>query len=192
MSRPKYAEGDRTAREKLVHAFWAKLAEGSYATLSVVGLCQQAGVNKNTFYYHFENIDELAALAAEDLFESQFLCAMVEAISGKAPLPGCFAENAFREKLDRVCLLAADESSPTLKFMLRDAVAKAWTSAFALAHDTFDLKEQASFEFVLGGFLGVLAFRARSGCNFSFEDAVAASYSSHALDIVRSLPHRQG
>lgn len=57
MPRPHYKKGDDTARDKLEAAFWDALAEGPYEGISVVGLCRAAGVNKNTFYYHFDNID---------------------------------------------------------------------------------------------------------------------------------------
>ena len=76
--------GDDTARDKLEAAFWDALAEGSYEGISVVGLCRSAGVNKNTFYYHFDNIDELARAAAESLVETQFIYTVIEAIRGDA------------------------------------------------------------------------------------------------------------
>ena len=60
MARPRYEKSDETARERIVAAFWEELCETPFEKISTRGLISRAGVNKNTFYYHFENIDALA------------------------------------------------------------------------------------------------------------------------------------
>ena len=83
--------------------------------------------------------------------------------------------------------MATEESSPRLKKMLRDAVSRAWTETFAIDLEVLDVKERASFEFVLGGFLGVLALRAKIGNELFFEDVWGAPYQEHAFSIIRAL-----
>ena len=69
MPRPHYKKGDDTARDKLEAAFWDALAEGSYEGISVVGLCRSAGVNKNTFYYHFEDFPALVEAISREMVD---------------------------------------------------------------------------------------------------------------------------
>ena len=40
--------------------FWELLEEKPYSAITVKLITQRAGVNHNTFYYHFQNIDDMA------------------------------------------------------------------------------------------------------------------------------------
>ena len=60
MARPKYETGDVQARERLADAFWNLLEGEPYTQMSAREVCRKAGLNKNTFYYHFSDLDELA------------------------------------------------------------------------------------------------------------------------------------
>lgn len=187
MTRPVYRKGEDTARDRLEEAFWKALAEGRYETTSVLGLCRAAGVNKNTFYYHFENIDDLAESAATALLSTSLLEAVAQAVKGNVVVPDSVSAREFTRKLDQLGLMATEESSPRLKQMLRDAVSHAWTEAFSIDPEVLDVKERASFEFVLGGFLGVLALRTKIGNELFFEDIWGALYQEHAFSIIRAL-----
>ena len=187
MTRPCYRQGENTARDRLEEAFWNALAEGHYEKMSVIGLCRAANVNKNTFYYHFGNIDDLAESAATSLLTSAFLDAVAQAVQGSITIPESYSVRDFSRALDRLGLMAANEGSPRLRQMLRDAVGQAWTEVFAIDMEALDLKELASFEFVRDGFLGVLAMRARMGNELAFEDVWGAPYQVYALSIIHSL-----
>ncbi|NEG70436.1 TetR/AcrR family transcriptional regulator [Bifidobacterium choloepi] len=50
-----------TGRERLREAFWTLLDGRNYESFTVRDVCRVAGVNKNTFYYHYGSLDELAA-----------------------------------------------------------------------------------------------------------------------------------
>lgn len=62
---PKEEEGK--ARQALIDAFWKLLAEDDYTQLSIRSLSNRAHVNHNTFYRYFENIDDLARKAFEEV-----------------------------------------------------------------------------------------------------------------------------
>ena len=62
---PKEEEGK--ARQALIDAFWELLAEDDYTQLSIRSLSNRAHVNHNTFYRYFENIDDLARKAFEEV-----------------------------------------------------------------------------------------------------------------------------
>ena len=68
MARPHYEEGQERARDRIVAAFWTALEERPYDKVTVKLVTDLAGVNKNTFYYHFETMDDLAKEAVRDAF----------------------------------------------------------------------------------------------------------------------------
>ena len=46
MPRPKYQQDDKTAREKLIKAFWGSIEEMPYHKLTVLGISMRAGLNR--------------------------------------------------------------------------------------------------------------------------------------------------
>ena len=187
MGRPRYEKGDISAREKLEGAFWDALAEGPFEAISVSQLCRAARVNKNTFYYHFENLDQLACIATESVLDPAFVSAVIEGTAKGAIVSDFLANQELSRRLDRVCLLADDNASPRLRRMLRDAVVNAWESKLGIKADRLDLKGRASLEFVLGGFLGVLALRSREGDHFELTALQDAAHLSHAFAILDEI-----
>ncbi|MDE6591543.1 MAG: TetR family transcriptional regulator C-terminal domain-containing protein [Oscillospiraceae bacterium] len=47
--------------QKLLQAFKTRLNEMSYEKIKITDLCRDCGVNRQTFYYHFRNLEDLAA-----------------------------------------------------------------------------------------------------------------------------------
>lgn len=72
MSRPKYAPGAPTARDTIIEAFWSLLESKPYEKMGVREVIRAAGVNKNTFYHHFRNIDDLAQQAIDSALPKEF------------------------------------------------------------------------------------------------------------------------
>lgn len=85
MARPKYEHGDVPARGKLVDAFWRLLEVGPYTQLSVREVCREAGLNKNTFYYHFESLDALADEAVGSALPVELAQSLIAAPIGELP-----------------------------------------------------------------------------------------------------------
>jgi len=85
MARPKYGNGDVPARGKLVDAFWRLLAAEPYTQMSVREVCREAGLNKNTFYYHFESLDALAGEAVGGALPIELAQSLIAAPLGELP-----------------------------------------------------------------------------------------------------------
>ena len=85
MARPKYGRGDVRAREKLIDAFWDLLEAEPYTQMSVREVCRESGLNKNTFYYHFSDLDELADEAVARALPVELAQLLVAAPKGVLP-----------------------------------------------------------------------------------------------------------
>lgn len=59
MSRPRKEDGQK-ALENLEEAFWSLLERCPYEEITIKALTMEAKINHNTFYYHFQNMDEMA------------------------------------------------------------------------------------------------------------------------------------
>lgn len=58
-----------TAR-KIDEAFILLLEEKDYEYISIMDICRKAGVNRSTFYLHYENIGDLAEESVENLINN--------------------------------------------------------------------------------------------------------------------------
>ena len=72
MARPRKDQEGEGARERIESAFWELLREMPLRSISVRMLSKRAGVNHNTFYYHFESIDDLALRQIGDNMPSEW------------------------------------------------------------------------------------------------------------------------
>lgn len=79
INRPQPAEGKR----RLIEAALRLAAQGTgFVSLGIRELAREAGLNHNTFYRHFRNMDELGAAATHEVAQD-FMAAM-KAIRGNA------------------------------------------------------------------------------------------------------------
>ena len=59
MARPKEGIGP-SAQQRIEEAYWALLESMPHEKITIGQLCTKAHINHNTFYYHYQNIDDLA------------------------------------------------------------------------------------------------------------------------------------
>lgn len=60
MPRPRRDSEILPAKERLENAFWELLSEREYNKITVTDIVRTADVNRNSFYYHFSGLPELA------------------------------------------------------------------------------------------------------------------------------------
>lgn len=161
MPRPRHDSEVLPAKERLENAFWELLADRDYRKITVTDVVREAGVNRNSFYYHFSGLPELADSA---------ILHQVEAIPlPQAPDPNGNPEEQWRERitalladpvqrqrLDRLALLAGPHSTLDLTESLRDFARLQMLSMLQLNPEHISLKTDLMVEFTVGGMLAVL------------------------------------
>ena len=60
MARPKKTNCSDFATVKIENAFWRLLEEEAFSDITVLRISQESGVNRNSFYYHYEDMNDLA------------------------------------------------------------------------------------------------------------------------------------
>lgn len=191
MARPKYAVGDQTAKEKLAAAFWRLLADKPYAKLSALDVVREAGINKNTFYYHYTGIDDMAADAVDSTLDPTTLLATLSSLRSVNPVTTPM-HTPLDANLDRLCLVAGEHSTPALRLLLKNALRSAWCEALGIDQSQLELQQQIALEFALGGVLEVMAYRSRVATAFNFATAAGVLVRDGVLDaILRSITQNQ-
>lgn len=161
MPRPRRDSEILPAKDRLENAFWELLSEREYNKITVTDIVRTADVNRNSFYYHFSGLPELA--------DSAILHAVED-----TPMPGVpgrdfnpdtewrkhvtalLRDPERRQRLDRLALLAGPHSSPELVSSLKEFGRLTMISVLGLDADSLDLKTDLMLDFTVGGMLAVL------------------------------------
>ena len=161
MPRPRRDSEILPAKDRLENAFWELLSEREYNKITVTDIVRTADVNRNSFYYHFSGLPELA--------DSAILHAVED-----TPMPGVpgrdfnpdtewrkhvtalLRDPEQRQRLDRLALLAGPHSSPELVSSLKEFGRLTMISVLGLDADNLDLTPDLMLDFTVGGMLSVL------------------------------------
>lgn len=156
MGRPRASEEGPTARERCVGAFWSLLEERSFEEMTVRDIAATAQVNRNTFYYHFDNIEDLAREAIESMIPTQFVGALIGGITVGHIDMRLIADTGVTEKTySRVRLLVRSHSS-LLSSIVREKVLGMWLERLGLDADEFTARDWCRINFVWSGMMGFL------------------------------------
>ena len=162
MPRPRRDSNIPPARERMESAFWGLLADREYRRITVTDIVHRAKVNRNSFYYHFSGLPELADAA---ILNEVRTAPLIQ----EAPDPTVDPQEQWRkrithfmnspreqQRLDRLALLAGPHSSPELVESLHDFARMSLIQTLDLNADRLDLKTDLLLDFTAGGLLTIL------------------------------------
>lgn len=150
MARPKKEDSGQAAI-RIEDAFWSMLAEMPYDRITVHGLSRRAKVNHNTFYYHFENIDDLAQKALEHNMIPEVPPLILHGLQ-----KGSFDElislmsEGKEANFERACL-AIQGNSPFLQSIVRDKFKSLWLTQLGIHEEDLTIEEEVELSFILNG-----------------------------------------
>lgn len=161
MPRPRRDSEILPAKDRLENAFWELLSEREYNKITVTDIVRTADVNRNSFYYHFSGLPELADSAILHAVEDM----PMPGVPGRDFNPdtewrkhviALLRDPEQRQRLDRLALLAGPHSSPELVSSLKEFGRLTMISVLGLDADNLDLKTDLMLDFTVGGMLAVL------------------------------------
>ena len=161
MPRPRRDSEILPAKERLENAFWELLSEREYNKITVTDIVRTADVNRNSFYYHFSGLPELADSAILHAVENTPMPGMPGRdfdpdTEWRKHVTALLRDPEQRQRLDRLALLAGPHSSPELVSLLQEFGRLTMISVLGLDADNLDLKTDLMLDFTVGGMLAVL------------------------------------
>jgi AcrR family transcriptional regulator len=162
MARPKADSNTPSARERIETAFWDMLASVPFSQITVSAISSKAGVNHNTFYYHFSSIEDLAEKVFVDNMLPELPQLMLPVLSGDRssadrPEGGDVPDAARVSAHFRRARLYASSGSALLIGILRDSIAKLWLDAAGLEDSQLNASERDQLAFIFGGIVSMIA-----------------------------------
>ena len=209
MPRPRHDSELLPAKERMRNAFWALLEDREYRKITVTDIVHEAQVNRNSFYYHYGSLSELADDAILQEVENTSIAQLVDETTDDHGIPS-MDDDAVREhwhkrisaainssehrtRLNHMALLAGPHSSPELMDSLRDFTRMTLFTALKLDESDMTLRSDLYIDFAVGGILAILRrwpeLRQMNVAQTLYDDDIAAMaiglYLSMSGDEVR-------
>lgn len=209
MPRPRHDSELLPAKERMRNAFWALLEDREYRKITVTDIVHEAQVNRNSFYYHYGSLSELADDAILQEVENTSIAQLVDETTDDHGIPS-MDDDAVREhwhkrisaainssehrtRLNHMALLAGPHSSPELMDSLRDFTRMTLFTALKLDESDMTLRSDLYIDFAVGGILEILRrwpeLREMNVAQTLYDDDIAAMaiglYLSMSGDEVR-------
>jgi len=159
MARPKRDSDIPSAKERLDASFWEMLAEMPFEKITIGSISARAGVNHNTFYYHYASLTDMA----EEMIDATLILELPSRIiSMLSSGPITFTDvlpfdDDLQLRFKRLCLLVGSHSSAWIQDAIKERVFHAWADALGMGPDDFSREERILLTFAIGGLFSVLS-----------------------------------
>ena len=193
MARPKRSEQKTPIDEQLKQALFDCIIEKGFAETHVCDITEIVGCNRGTFYYYFKDLYELRDAVIDDnlprelpgMIFSIFLNRngmeeenrsdidpdLLSHIKDNSDLFGNLMHDgilASSEKIDAIALLLNSDVGDEVSKRIESQAIEIWSSLLGFNNNELNVQTRVVLEFLIGGLLNVLAFRAQSGFKDDF------------------------
>ena len=156
MARPRGDSGVPSPRDRLAAAFWRQLGAMPFSEMTARGIASEAGVNHNTFYRHFDSIEDMAEKLFDDSVFDALPAALLDAEDADGRVAAVMESSIGPSDMSKASLYA-QSGSDLLVRLVRNALERAWLKAAGLDEDTLDADQRADVSIIFGGIVTAMA-----------------------------------
>ena len=156
MARPRGDSGVPSPRDRLAAAFWRQLGAMPFSEMTARGIASEAGVNHNTFYRHFDSIEDMAEKLFDDSVFDALPAALLDAEDADGRVAAVMESSIGPSDMSKASLYA-QSGSDLLVRLVRNALERAWLKAAGLDEDTLDADQRADLSIIFGGIVTAMA-----------------------------------
>ncbi|MBK0348359.1 hypothetical protein JDW15_06870 [Aerococcaceae bacterium zg-ZJ1578] len=159
MARPRKTDFTNRAVVKIENAFWKLLETEKYTDITVLRIVQDSGVNRNSFYYHYRDIDDLAYQAFKNNTSNDASRMMISSI---LTVLKCQSEEKISDidmsilSNSRRVMLCARSESTYLKQLVNDYLKEIWLDSFSIDEERMTTEEKLQIDFIFAGIVTTL------------------------------------
>lgn len=191
MARPKQCAYEDSAKGKIESAFWSILEKEGFHAVTMLRLSQESGLNRNTVYYHFNNVQKVSLFAFNNIFThdaSKLFASVI--LSGQEISSSVIEDTKLLSNIKKIHLFAKS-GSPLLISILKDSLKKAWFSNIGISGETLTPIDEIQIEYILNGFIGIIG-NVEFANNFSIlKTFPRTAIGKAATDTLKEIAVRQ-
>ncbi|MGT2715070.1 TetR/AcrR family transcriptional regulator [Streptococcus respiraculi] len=159
MARPRKTEYANRAVVKIENAFWKLLETEKYTDITVLRIVQDSGVNRNSFYYHYKGMDDLAYQAFKNNTRNDASRMMISSILTVLTLQDDEKNSDIDMSIlpnSRRIMLCARSESTYLKQLVNDFLKEIWLDSFSINEECLTTEEKLQLDFIFAGIVTTL------------------------------------
>ena len=159
VGRPRKRDPEGYAVNKIEIAFWELLEKHDFSDLTMQTLAREAGVNRNTLYYHYANLKEVAEAAfGNALPEDMAMRFLSILLTGPEGITDNWEPMDMSGRIQRIHLFARS-NSPLLRSLLKNTLLDRWFMKLGIREEELTPVDRLQLEYILNGFIGILGSR---------------------------------
>ena len=194
MARPKKANKSEMATVKIENAFWNLLETERYAEITVLRICQESGTNRNSFYYHYRDIDDLAYTAfknnaAADV-SAALLSTLLSSFQDHTRLPAADIDPAILPRSKKIMLCASSDSA-FLNRLVRDLLKQTWFEALSIDESRLSIIDALQIDFIFSGLTSVLGRSEIKASPFLMPELAQTEIGKAAITTMKRISDKQ-
>ena len=153
MGRPKANTSKQSATEKIERAFWEILEKEGYENLSILRLSQETTLNRNSIYYHYKNLEDIAHKAIDHPIDDDTVLYFISVLIARQF--DALLSPDMSDKRKKIHLLAKSDA-PFLKTSLKNHLLKTWFSYFHIDSNKLSDLDNLTLDFITSGLITLL------------------------------------
>ena len=162
MARPRKASGE-AADTRLINALWALLESKRLSDITVGMVTTQAGLNRGTFYYHFNSMNELIDRAIEDEVAGRnSIMQNIFSMMAGSPITG-EAESVVEQRMHKIALLVKQGGVDVLSAKVKSLAIRTWRAVLRNDDEPLTPETLLVIEYATSGAIGIVARNSLSG-----------------------------
>lgn len=185
MGRPPKSSEAPEAKERMESVFWECLEEKPFDKITVRDVVERAGVNRNTYYYHYASMDDLAKSAIGNTIAVEFANMIITREPETSGLLRAMSriENK-EERFGRIRLMAGPHGSPQLLNYIKGIISNEWLHAYGLSEGDMTDGARTAIGFVFGGITTLWADRS-IGFEETFTSILSTDLIAYNIRVLR-------
>lgn len=194
MARPKKSDKAKMATFKIENAFWKLLETESYSDITVLRICQESGINRNSFYYHYKDINDLAYTAFKSNASSDASEALLSALFSQAWGNGERSMSSIDPSIlhhAKKIMLCASSDSLFLNQLVRDLLKQSWFDALGIDEKLLNIIDELQIDFIFSGMSAVLGRAEISSSPFLMAELSRTEIGQSAFAVMKTISDRQ-
>ena len=127
-----------------------------FSEMTARGIASEAGVNHNTFYRHFDSIEDMAEKLFDDSVFDALPVALLDADDADERVAAVMASSIGPGDMSKASLYARSGSDLLVR-LVRNALERAWLKAAGLDESTLDADQRVDLSIIFGGIVTAMA-----------------------------------
>lgn len=187
MARPKKEENVNPVRRRIGEEFWKLLRNKPLSQITVSELVKKAECNRTTFYYYFDNVDDLAWQLLKETIPVELPKISLAYFTGEIENVTIKPETMW--VIERMSILIGRDGSSELYNLAVDALKKVWIKEFSIKESQYDEELNYLFDFTASGIVGIISRYGRSADTDRLKSSmllINKIFSEKVLEFVES------